>query len=175
MRADGQDRPLLQDPQEIALEWQGHVPDLIKEDRSTIGCLEEATLGAGRSSKRAFDVAEKPSFEQRLGQRAAVNRFERSARAFAVAVNSMGHQFLARSGFAGYENRNIVSGGEQNILFDLPHWLGIAYQEVVGLRCVKMRAVLLVPDFRGSDVRNCHKRVRTQSKEFTPRARPSTK
>jgi hypothetical protein len=57
-------------------------------------------------------VAEKPSFEQRPGQRAAVNRFERPICALAVAVNSMGHQFLARSGFAGYENRNIVSGGE---------------------------------------------------------------
>ncbi len=57
--------------------------------------------GAG---ERAPRVAEELGFEQRLGDRAAIDGDKRPRRARAVAVNRAGHQLLARAAFAEDEH-----------------------------------------------------------------------
>ncbi len=143
VRADGENRPLLQDPQEIPLEVHGHFADLIEEDRPPAGGLEEPALSAGRAGERAFDVAEEPRFEQGFRHGAAVDRFEGASCAAAVAVNGAGHQFLAGAGFAGDEDRDVVPGGEQDVRFDIAHRLRITQQEVVIRRGAPLPPVVM--------------------------------
>ena len=49
---------ILQDPQELALEFQRRVADLVEKDRSRAGQREAAAPVGGRAGKRTSDVAE---------------------------------------------------------------------------------------------------------------------
>ena len=55
----------------------GHLADLVEEDRALVGRLELADLLLGRAGERALLVAEQLAFQQRLGQRGAVEADER--------------------------------------------------------------------------------------------------
>ena len=79
--------------------------------------------GAG---ERAAHVAEQLGLEQRLGDRAAVDRHEPLRAARAVVVNGARDELLAGAGLAGDENRaaGLRHGLEQ--LEQLPHHLALA-------------------------------------------------
>ena len=64
------------------------------------GHLEQAGLVAHRPGEGAADVAEQLGFEQRLGQRRAVDRHERRRRARALIVDHPDDELLAGAALA---------------------------------------------------------------------------
>ena len=74
--------------------------------------------GAG---ERALDVAEELGLEQRLGQRAAVDRHERPIRSVAVLMDGARDELLARAALADDEHRRIGRGGVRDLLVDAGH------------------------------------------------------
>src|SRR5690606_8281616 len=85
--AEPPDLALLEGAQELDLERGRHLAELVEEECAAGGRLEEAglvTLGAGEG---ASTVAEELGLEQRLGDRAAVERDERLVGALAVRVD----------------------------------------------------------------------------------------
>ena len=67
---------LLEHAQQLGLRDQRHVADLVEKQRAVVGQLEAAGLAIVRAGERAFFVAEDFRFEQRVGQRRAVDRLE---------------------------------------------------------------------------------------------------
>ncbi len=63
------DGPFLKHPQQFCLQVQLHVPDLIKEQRSSLRQLEQPLLGRRRIGKGPFFMAEQLALQQ--GVRAA--------------------------------------------------------------------------------------------------------
>src|SRR5581483_6270727 len=85
---------LLEDAQHLRLHAGVHVADLVEEDRPAAGALEEprAPLDPGRDA--ALDT-EQLAFEERLGQRRAVDREERPVAARTAGVERAGDHLLA--------------------------------------------------------------------------------
>jgi hypothetical protein len=94
-RAHGAHLALLQHAQELHLERDGHVADLVQEERALVRRLEKTLVVAVRARERAFDVSEELGFEKLLGDRAAVDRHERLIAAAARAVDRSRDQLLA--------------------------------------------------------------------------------
>ncbi|MNP11419.1 hypothetical protein D3C76_1036040 [compost metagenome] len=91
----------LQHPQQFALQGQGHVADLIEEQRTALGNLQFArpplALGPGESARRG---AEKLGFEQGFGDCGTVDADKRLVRPRRGGMNGVGQQFFAGAGFA---------------------------------------------------------------------------
>ena len=71
--------------------------------------LQRALSVAVRAGEAAADVAEELGLEERVSERGAVDRDQRSAPAAAVGVNEPGDDFLADSAFTGDENLRVAS------------------------------------------------------------------
>jgi len=67
--------------QEFRLDRQRHFADFVEEERAAARGFRLAFLVANRAGERTFHVAVEFAFQQRLGQRGAVERDERAARA----------------------------------------------------------------------------------------------
>ena len=72
--ADARDLALLQHAQQIGLRLQADVADFVEKYRAAFGDFKFSLLAILRPGERAFFVTEEFAFEQRLGERAAVNR-----------------------------------------------------------------------------------------------------
>ena len=81
VRAERLDGPLLQHAQQLGLGRQRDLGDLVEQQRAAVGRLEAAVAALDRAGERAALVAEQLGLEQRLGERGAVDRDERLARA----------------------------------------------------------------------------------------------
>ena len=79
LAADALELALLQHAQQLELQARRHVADLVEEQRPLVGQLEAPELPLHRARERALLVAEQLRFQQRLGQRAAVDLDERPA------------------------------------------------------------------------------------------------
>ena len=84
---------------------RAHRPDFVEEQRAFVRLLEPALASADGAGERAAHVAEQLGLEQRLGNRAAVERDEPLRAARAVVMDGARHDFLARAGLAGHEDR----------------------------------------------------------------------
>ena len=78
--ADALELALLEHAQQLRLQRRAHRPDLVEEERALVRLLEAALPGADRAGERAAHVAEQLGLEQRLRNRAAVDRDEAVAR-----------------------------------------------------------------------------------------------
>ena len=103
--ADALELALLQHAQQLHLHPGAHRPDLVHEQRALVRLLEAALPRADRARERAAHVTEQLGLEQRLGNRAAVERDEPLGAAGAVVMNRARDDFLAGAGLAGHENR----------------------------------------------------------------------
>src|SRR5581483_1774253 len=103
--ADRLDLALLQHPQQFDLEGRTRLADLVKEDCPAVGLLKESGVGRHRARKGPALVPEQLRFEQRLGQRTAVERHKRAARTRAEAVNRPRDQLLASARLAVNSDR----------------------------------------------------------------------
>src|SRR4029453_4700654 len=92
---DSANLTLLKHPQELDLERRRELRDLVEEQGPAMRGLHETGLGPNRSGERALLVSEELRLEQVLGQRGAVHRDERLARAPAVCVDGPGEELLA--------------------------------------------------------------------------------
>ena len=103
--ADPADDLLLDRPQELDLHGRRRLADLVEEERAAVGLLEEAALLAHRAGEGAALVAEELGLEQRLRQRAAVDRDELAVLADRGEVDRAGDQLLARAALARQQDR----------------------------------------------------------------------
>ena len=79
--ADALELALLQRAQQLHLQRRAHRPDFVEEQRALVRLLESSLPRADGAGERAAHVAEQLGFEQRLGNRAAVERDEAMRRA----------------------------------------------------------------------------------------------
>src|ERR1051325_7274744 len=101
---DAADFLLLKHAQQTALQHGRHGADFIEENRATLGFLEEALLVLDRAGEGALLVAEEFGFEQRFGQRGAIDRHELAELGLAVEVQRARNEFLARAAFSEDEH-----------------------------------------------------------------------
>ncbi len=86
---------LLEDAEDLGLRLQGHVPDLIEEQRPPVGQLELAFLGGEGAREGAPGMAEELALDELLGDGRAVDLDEGSGRPQALGVDGPRHQLLA--------------------------------------------------------------------------------
>jgi hypothetical protein len=104
--SDRRDLPLLDHPQQLGLHRQGHLADLVEEERSPRRGLEETALVLHGSRERALAVSEELALEERLRQRGAVHRDERVVRPRACRVDSARDELLAGARLALDQHRD---------------------------------------------------------------------
>ena len=95
--ADARDLALLQHAQQIGLSLQADIADFVEKYRAAFGDFKFSLLAILRPGERAFFVTKEFAFEQRLGERAAVNDDQGMEAAHAGGVNGSYHQLFARS------------------------------------------------------------------------------
>src|SRR5687768_9758332 len=99
LRAEGYHLLLLQHAQQARLQPHGHVADLIEEQRAARGLQDLAfhpLLARARECARA--IAEQLAFDQRFGDRRAIECNERHRRPIAGGVQCTREHFLAGTG-----------------------------------------------------------------------------
>src|SRR5690606_34910941 len=104
----GADRPhlaLLHDAQQLRLQRRGHVADLVEEQRTAARLDEQTRARGGRAGERAARVAEQLALEQRLGQRRAVDREERTLATRPGLVERARDELLAAAALAADQHR----------------------------------------------------------------------
>ena len=72
----GRTRRSCQDTQQLRLQAQRHVADLVEKHGTAIGVLEQTSTLAQCAGKRPLGVTEELGFQQRFGNRRAVDRHE---------------------------------------------------------------------------------------------------
>src|SRR4029079_7555925 len=87
---------LLQRPEHLDLKLRRQLGDLVQEQGAAVGGVKESVSVPQGSGKGAFHVPEELAFQERLGDRRAVDRDERLALALAERVDGRGGQFLPR-------------------------------------------------------------------------------
>ena len=98
-RADGDDLLRLKNAQELRLRLEGHVADLVEQERAAVGRANEAHLVAVGARERAALVAEELALEERRRDGRAVDGLERAAAA-APLVELLREYLLARAALA---------------------------------------------------------------------------
>ena len=106
-RPDPLDHPFLQKAQQLHLQRQGNVANLVEEQRAAAGHFDLALGGLDRPGERSFFVPEQLAFEQVFGNRRAVDRDKRSARAVARIVQPPREQLFAGPACAEQHHRHI--------------------------------------------------------------------
>ena len=105
LAADALDRKILNGPQQLGLRRQRQIGHFVEEQRAAVGRLE-LPAPAAHAGRRALLDAEQLRFEQRLDERGAVDRDERTVAPPAQLVNLPRDQLLAHAALA--QKRRIV-------------------------------------------------------------------
>ena len=117
--------PLLKHAEELHLKIERHGADFVEEQHAPVGQLELADAAPGvRAGERAARVAEQLAFEQRVGDRPAVDADEGLVAAVAGGVDGAGHQFLSRAGFAADEDRGRGPRDPAELILEPEHGRG---------------------------------------------------
>ncbi len=95
------DDAVLQHAKQLGLRRLGHLDDVVDEERSAAGRLEQANLVPHGVRYCSRAVAEQLGFKELLRQRATTQRDERARRAAALLMREPREEFLARSALAG--------------------------------------------------------------------------
>ncbi len=111
----------LKHAHEFHLRAGRHVANLVEENRAAVRLLEAADAPQFRAGERAALVAEQFAFEQRFGNRRAVDGDERRLRAVAVLVNRARDEFLAGAGFAANQHVDRLGGDAADLLVNGLH------------------------------------------------------
>ena len=94
MRADRPHLAFLQDAQQLYLHRRRHFTDFVEKDRALVRRFKQALPICRSAGERAFDITEQFRFQQRVGERPAVDRHERLLCAGAEIVDRARDQFL---------------------------------------------------------------------------------
>ena len=109
----------------------GELTDFIEKHGPALGNFELALLLDNGSGEGALLVAEELAFEQRLGQRGAIDRHARLVGACAVAMNGARHQLFARSALAEDQDGNLPRRHARDELVYVAHARAIAHHVVL--------------------------------------------
>jgi hypothetical protein len=130
--ADAIDDALLDRAQQFGLQPHIHFGDFIEQQRAAGGLLELSDSARNRAGERALLVAEQFGFQQMLGDRRAIDRYERLLGAVGAGVDIARQHFLAGAGFAGDHDGSV---GTRDLLRQLDHLAHrlVAVDEVAGI------------------------------------------
>src|SRR5258706_15449121 len=123
-RADGAHLARLDHAQQLHLQRQRHVADLVEEERALVRRDEQAALVGDGAGERSLHVAEELAFQQRLGNRAAVDRDEGLVGARARAVDRAREELLAAAAFALDEDARVARGDALGFREEVLHQRG---------------------------------------------------
>ena len=110
LSTDPVEASLFDQPEQLGLQRERHVPDLVEEQRAHAGTLrvaEVTRLGAGEG---ALLMAEYLAFHKFAGNGGAIDGHEGSGRARRYLMQQPRRHLLARAGLAGHQHRQIVPG-----------------------------------------------------------------
>ena len=99
VRPEGLEDAVLEHAEELHLRGDGHLRDLVEEERAAVRGLESAVALLGGAGERALLVAEELGLEEGLGERGAVDGDERLLRRAGSARGGCGRRapFPSRS------------------------------------------------------------------------------
>ena len=120
--------PALHKAQQLGLQGQRHLADLVQKQRASVGRLDASDAPLHRTGKCAAGMAEEFRFQQRLGNRRAVDGHKGLAASRRQPVQRLGHQFLARSGGPFNQYRRRARSHQADAAADLNHARGVADQ-----------------------------------------------
>ena len=108
----------LKDPQELRLQAEGHVADLVEQQRAAVGLGEQPLARLDGAGERAARVSEDLALQQLLRDGGRVHGDERSIATRASRVDRARDELLAHAGLArdehrGARSRDEVDGGLQ--------------------------------------------------------------
>ncbi len=94
------------------MQQQGHIADLVQEERPAVALFELSDAAAVGAGERAFFVAEKFAFQQRFRDGGAIDGQEWAIRPLAELVDGSGHQFLSRPALPSNQHGDILRGDQ---------------------------------------------------------------
>src|SRR3979490_1368612 len=124
---DGLNLSAFQEPQQLRLHPQAHLPDFVEEDSALMRQLQTSDLVAIRASEAASSVAEQFGFEERFGKGGAVDGDEAPSRASRTGMNVLSDQILPDAALSSDEDFPIARRRARRGGADLPHRLARAH------------------------------------------------
>ena len=110
---------VLESTQELALRGKGNVGDLIEEQGTAVRALEVPVLSLMRSRERALLVPEELGFDERIQDRAAINRHKRLLSPGAQVMDRPSDEFLSCARLTFDEDRERRVGHLADLLDNL--------------------------------------------------------
>src|SRR5207237_4690791 len=96
---------VLEKTQQLGLQRPAHVADLVEKNGPAVGLFNATVLLSQRAGEGALFVAEQLAFQQRFGDRPAVDAHVISRASLAPGAERAGDAFLAATSFAQYHAR----------------------------------------------------------------------
>ena len=136
--------------EQLGLHGQGQLADLIQEDRSPVGGLEEPLslyIGSGEST---FDVPKEFAFDQVFWQRSAIDRNEGFVAPQTFFMHGASHKLLATTRLTSDQNRAVGRCNSGNEFGNTLHRFGLADDlrcagRVAAFHSLELRRALLEP------------------------------
>src|SRR5580698_8348730 len=105
--AHPRDLAILEDSQELGLHGQGELGDLVEEQASAVGNLEETRLRLDSAGERAALVSKELALEQRVRKRGAVEAHVGGARAWGATMQRVGQDVFPGARLSEQNDRQI--------------------------------------------------------------------
>ena len=118
--ADAADFAAFQHAQQLGLHRLGQLADFVEEDRAAVGHFEQADAVLVGAGERALAMAEQLAFDQRLGQRAAVDRRRTACRPAGSGRAASAPQAVTVIGQGFHQFRN-----QAHLPSRLGQWIGL--------------------------------------------------
>src|SRR5439155_397612 len=112
---------VLESTQERSLRRKGNVGDLVEEQRTAVRALEVPFLSLMRSRERALLIPEEFGFDERIGDRAAIDRHKRLRAPGAHVMDRASDEFLSCARLTFDEDRERRVGHLADLLDNLLH------------------------------------------------------
>ncbi len=121
LRANAAELAILQQLQKLGLQHGIEFRDLVQEQGSAMRHLHPSRLGIVGAGKGASLIAKQFALQQRARDGRTVHFDKRTAGPGGVEVQQSGDNVLARTTFAGDEDREIRAGDPLQLLTNVPH------------------------------------------------------
>ena len=115
---------LLQEPQQLRLDFHGQVADFVEEQRAAFGRLDLAPMILDGAGEGAADVSEQFAFQQFAGEAGAADGDKRLVRQMAAVADDAGGDAFARAAFAEDKDGGGGFGGPHEHVHDFVHGRG---------------------------------------------------
>ena len=113
--------PLLQHPQQFRLQLDGHLGDLVEQQRAAVGLFELAGTGLVGAGEGTLFVTKENRLQHVLGNRRTVQCHKGPIAAVGTFVHGPGQDFLASTRFTADQHRGV---GQGDPLGEVQHVLG---------------------------------------------------